>query len=176
MGNLLSFRKNLNNKILMVGLDNAGKTTILYILKDYGNFVSSTYFLPIDTLIMESKRIEIVAMDMSYSARYFKNALKEELFNTHALIYILDSNDKQNFSSAKFEFDHLRIDPLIKNKPILIFASKSDISSISEEEIISYFELEKIDDHEWHLQFCSAFTSEGIFEGLDWLMKKMQNI
>lgn len=43
-------------------------------------------------------------------------------------------------------------------------------------DIISKYQLDKINDHIWHIQGCSGKSGEGLLEGLQWLSDKIVNV
>ena len=62
----------------------------------------------------------------------------------------------------------------MKNTVILIYANKQDLSGAKGvNEIIRIYELDKIKDHIWHVQPCSAQTGEGLVTGMKWLSDQL---
>lgn len=56
----------------------------------------------------------------------------------------------------------------------MVFANKQDSeNSKSIPELAKIYEFDKIKDHEWHIQACSAKTGEGLVSGLEWLSERL---
>ena len=43
-------------------------------------------------------------------------------------------------------------------------------------ELTERMSLDSIKEHNWHIQSCCALTGEGLFEGLDWLVKNFEDV
>jgi len=74
------------------------------------------------------------------------------------------------------EFFNLLIHNDLKDAVILIFANKKDLPTAKNAaELSDLFSLHEIKGHEWHIQPCCALTGEGLPEGLDWLIEKLDH-
>jgi len=210
MGNLIhKIAKKLTHqiketKIIIVGLDGAGKTTILYKLK-LGKIVTTTPTIGFNVETVKYKKLLFKVWDVGGQER-IRCLWQRYYYDTQGIIFVIDSNDierinnnyndyykpsnnsnnnnNNNINNTKnFINQHCACDALkqllndssLNDCPLLIFANKQDLSSsLSEEEIIDRLELNKITDRKWHLQPTCAVTGEGIFEGLTWLSKKVK--
>lgn len=115
-------------QVLVVGLDNSGKSTILNHLKPPES--KSTDVVPTVGFNVErfkSKTLTLTAFDMSGQGRY-RNLWENYYKECHGVIFVVDSADRMRIVVAKEELDEL-----LKNKdlagrrvPILFFANKMD--------------------------------------------------
>lgn len=98
--------------------------------------------------------------------------------NTDALIYVVDSADRERIGRAASEFRSIIEDPLMRRSAILVFANKQDLPrALTHVEVCEALGLPGIKDRRWHVQGAIATRGEGLYEGLDWLsgtLKQMQ--
>ncbi|KAF7838069.1 ADP-ribosylation factor 1 [Senna tora] len=138
---------NKEARILVLGLDNAGKTTILYRLQ-MGEVVSTIPSWP-------------------YWRCYFPN--------TQAIIYVVDSSDTDRLVIAKEEFHAILEEEELKGAVVLIFANKQDLpGALDDAAVTEALELHKIKNRQWSIFKASAIKGEGLFEGLDWLSNTLK--
>ncbi|KAH7544619.1 hypothetical protein FEM48_Zijuj01G0004900 [Ziziphus jujuba var. spinosa] len=171
---------NKEARILVLGLDNAGKTTILYRLQ-MGEVVStipSWYSFPVVFKILATigfnvetvqyNNIKFQVWDLGgqtsirpYWRCYFPN--------TQAIIYVVDSSDTDRLVIAKEEFHAILEEEELKGAVVLIFANKQDLpGALDDAAITEALELHKIKSRQWAIFKTSALKGEGLFEGLDW--------
>ncbi|EGC28633.1 hypothetical protein DICPUDRAFT_90855 [Dictyostelium purpureum] len=157
---LLTVLKKLKQKekelrILMLGLDNAGKTTIL---KKFNGeditTISPTLGFNIQTLMYKEYKLNIWDIGGQKTLRsYWRNYYEEN----DAVIWVIDSSDIRRFDDCA---------------SFLVFANKQDLDgALSCAQISSYLDLEELNTHHWEIKSCSAVTGEGLEEGIDWVVK-----
>jgi len=167
------FTKNRNNfKIIILGLQEAGKTTILYRLS-LGQFVQTSPTIGSNVEELTYNNVKFQAWDLGGQESI--RALWDVYYvNTDAVIYVIDSKDDENFEISKSEFYKVLANKNIKNSVILIFANKQDLPGAKNiNKIIEDYELNKIKDHIWHIQPCSAVNGEGLVNGIKWLSDQL---
>ena len=128
MGNLFTTIKNKfdppkKQRILMLGLDGVGKTTILYKLK-LGEVISNIPTIGFNVETVTYKNIELKCWDMGGRDR-IRPLWKHYMQDTTALIFVVDSNDTERMSyeyhgSACHELHHFLQEPQLKDVPVLI--------------------------------------------------------
>ena len=60
----------------------------------------------------------------------------------------------------------------LKNVPMLVFANKQDLQfALEADQVMDTLKLSEIADRTWNIQACSAFTKEGLSDGMEWLIK-----
>lgn len=180
---LLSLLKKLqrNNdneaRLLVLGLDNSGKTTILSYLSsptDVSEDIMPTKGFNVKTVNHQGK-ISLNLWDIGGQTclrPYWRNYLS----NTSALIYVVDSSDATRMEESRVELKQLLEDEKLHRVPMLIFANKSDLfSAFTTEEITQCLQLADIDDRAWTIHSCSAKTGKGIQEGMEWIVERLDD-
>ena len=168
------FGSKKKSRVLVVGLDNSGKTTIINHLKpkkvaSAGAEITPTVGFQVEEFAKNN--INFTMYDMSGQSRY--RSLWEHYYNdVQAIIFVLDSTDRLRLCVAKEELQQLLShDDIRKTRaPVLFFANKMDVSgAVTPEEIMDELELDKIRDKPWHIQQSNAVTGSGVDEGVEWL-------
>ena len=167
------FSRSKNNfKIIILGIQNAGKTTILYRLS-IGQLVKTTPTIGSNVEEISYNNIKFQAWDLG-GQESMRSVWDLYYMNTDGIIYVIDSNDTDTIEDSKAQFKKLLENEALKNAVILIFANKQDIISAKKvSELIKIYELDTIKDHVWNIQPCSAETGEGLLSGLKWLSDEL---
>ncbi|KAL5530739.1 ARL2 [Sanghuangporus sanghuang] len=173
MGLLTIIRKNRMKekemRILFLGLDNAGKTTILKKLNNEDVMsVSPTLGFNIKTFIHGRYTLNIWDVGGQRTLRpYWRNYFEQ----TDAVVWVVDSSDRMRMSDCKEELYKLLTEDRLAGASLLIFANKQDISgAMTSTEIRDMLGLPSIRSHSWRIWSCSAMTGENLVEGLDWVV------
>ncbi|GAK61993.1 GTP-binding protein [Moesziomyces antarcticus] len=160
-------------RFLFLGLDNAGKTTILKKLQnkpqDEIEAISPTLGFSIQTFQYGTYHLNVWDIGGQKSLRpYWKNYFEK----TDAIIWVVDSSDTARLTDCKLELDNLLKEERLHGATILIFANKQDIpGALSAEQIKKHLELDNVSSHSWRIQPCSAYTGDHLVDGLDWTVK-----
>ena len=86
----------------------------------------------------------------------------------------MDSADRRRLEETGVELGSLLEEAKMAGVPILVFANKQDLlNAIAASEVSTALNLHTIRDRQWHIQSCSAKTGEGLQEGMEWIVKKM---
>ncbi|XP_059619641.1 ADP-ribosylation factor-like protein 6 [Phlebotomus argentipes] len=164
--------------ILVVGLNNSGKSTIVNHLKHPDE--KSTVTVPTVGFSVEkfqNQGVSFTAFDMSGAGRY--RSLWEHHFKScHAIVFVIDSSDRMRLVVVKDELDILTHHPDIAHRkvPILFFANKMDCpDALSSVKIAAALGLEKIKDKPWHISSSNALTGEGLQDGVQWLVSEIRD-
>jgi len=156
-------------RILMVGLDAAGKTTILYKMK-IGEVVQTTPTIGFHVETVEYKNLKFNVWDVGGQdkiRRLWQHYYDE---NVKGIIFVVDSNDRDRMKNVKQELQHMLTEPKLQHAILLIFANKQDLpKAMSASQIAAELELNKLKTRTWFLQTASAVNGEGLHEGFDWL-------
>jgi ADP-ribosylation factor protein 1 len=122
---------------------------------------------------VKCKNIQLVSWDVGGRDR-LRPISKHFIKSANALIYIVDSADRENIAKARDEFFSLIKDEAMENACILVFANKQDIEeAMSVEEVSEKLELSSVKNNLWFIHGCSMITGDGLFEGLDWLSSRL---
>ena len=166
------FSRSRNNfKILILGIQNAGKTTILYRLS-IGQLVKTTPTIGSNVEEISYNNVKLQAWDLG-GQESIRSIWNVYFVNTDAIIYVIDTHD-ETYDESKTQFYKLLQNDALKNAIILIYANKQDLPGAKNvAEIIRIYELDTIKDHIWHIQPCSAQTGEGLITGMKWLSDQL---
>ena len=163
-------------RILVIGLDNSGKTTLINHIKPKkaATFeVTPTVGYQVEEFTKHN--LNFTVLDMSGESRY--RTLWEHYYPTvQALIFVLDSTDKVRMCVARDELDELLSHPEIKDRslPILFFANKMDVpGAMTPVDCMKTMALERISNKAWHITSSNALTGTGVDEGVGWLAEKL---
>ena len=178
MGFLLSkiiefFTKSRNNfKIIILGMQNAGKTTILYRLS-LGQLVKTTPTIGSNVEELTHNNVKFQAWDLG-GQESTRSVWDVYYMSTDAVVYVIDSQDDENFEESKAQFHKVISHPNLKNTIILIFANKQDLPGAKDvNKLIEDYEFDKIKNHIWKIQSCSALKGEGLISGIKWLSEQL---
>ena len=156
-------------RILILGLDNAGKTTIVKKFNGEDiHSISPTLGFQIKTLYFEGYKLSIWDVGGQVSIRtYWRNFFEE----TDGLIWVVDSSDKSRLEMCREELHDLLKAEKLAGASLLVFYNKSDIEgSLSLDEIKNYLGLEEIKSRHWAILPSSAITGSGLFQGMKWMI------
>ena len=168
-------------QILILGLDNAGKTTTLEQLKA---IYKKTNPLPFDKIPptiglnlgkMDIENCKAIFWDIGGQAS-FRVIWDKYYSEAHGLLFVVDSSDEQRLDEAKATVEGLVRHTDLKGIPILVMANKQDIDSACTEDVIrDIFDIDNVArSRPCHVQLCSAYTREGLEDGISWLINKIK--
>ena len=159
-------------RILMVGLDAAGKTTILYKLK-LGEVVTTIPTIGFNVEQVDYKNISFTVWDVGGQDK-IRPLWRHYYQNTEGLIFVVDSNDKDRIDAAREELQKMLQEDELKDSVVLVFANKQDLpGAVTTSEVANKLGLTAHKKHDWFVQGCSATKGDGIYEGLDWMCKAL---
>ena len=166
-------------QIIVLGLDNSGKTTILNRLKpenEQHHDIVPTVGFTVEQF--QSKSLKFTAFDMSGQGRY-RNLWEAYYKDCNGIIFVIDSSDKLRLAVAKDELELLLENEYIRNRriPILFFANKKDKrDAMSSVKCSAVLGLDEIRDKPWHICASNALTGEGLDEGLSWFADQVKEV
>ncbi|NXO49675.1 AR13B protein, partial [Aramus guarauna] len=164
--------------LIMVGLDNAGKTaTVRGIQGESPEDVAPTVgFSKID---LKQGRFEVTIFDLGGGKR-IRNIWRNYYAESYGVIFVVDSSDIERMEETKQAMIEVLNSPKISGKPVLVLANKQDREgALSEADVIESLSLEKlVNEHKCLCQIepCSAIMGCGkkidksIKKGLYWLL------
>lgn len=153
--------------ILMLGLDSAGKSTLLYKFRYEDAFQTMpTIGFNVD-MIEVGKNLTLTFWDVG-GQKKMRELWSNFLEDTDGLLYVVDSSDKWRLEESRREFELILKNESIKNVPVVVLANKQDLpGALNAEEITRRFKMKKYcSDRNWYVQPCCAITGEGLAEAL----------
>jgi small GTP-binding protein len=163
---------------MIVGLDNAGKTTILNHLKKDRDVVSTVAEHTIPTIgynveTIQYKQVSFTLYDCGGQQKV-RHLWRQFYQDANCVIFVVDLNDKDRIEEAREELHNMMSDELLKNASLLVYANKSDLpNAISENELCSALRLREMTGRTWFVQKSVATTGLGIFDGLEWINRAL---
>eukprot|EP00803_Ostreobium_quekettii_P011219 evm.model.scf_1791.4 EVM.evm.TU.scf_1791.4 scf_1791:24638-26871(+) len=161
-------------RILVLGLDNAGKTTILYRLQ-LGEVVSTipTIGFNVETVTYKNIKFQVWDLGGQTSIRPYWRCYYP---NTQAIIYVVDSCDVDRISLSREEFHAILEEEELKDAMILVYANKQDLpGALDDAAVAEGLGLHQIKNRDWSIFKTSAIKGVGLFEGLDWLTNMLKS-
>jgi len=154
---------------LILGLDNSGKTTILYKLQ-MGEVVTTvpTIGFNVETVQYKNLRFQVWDLGGQTSIRPYWRCYYQ---NTSAVIYVVDSADTERLSLSKQELVAMLEEEELKDAALLVFANKQDLPNALPSNVVAErLGLASLKSRHWAIFNTSAIKGDGIFGGLDWLV------
>jgi ADP-ribosylation factor-like protein 2 len=156
-------------RLLTLGLDNSGKTTIIKsILGQDPTETSPTLGFTINTLKYKNYTINFWDIGGQTTIRsYWRNYFEE----TDGVIWVVDSSDKLRLKDCKEELHNLLKQDKLAGATLIVLCNKQDISgALKVEEIKNILELDSITTRHWKIMPCCGLTGEGLASGMEWIM------
>ena len=179
MGNIVSsyysqlmsyFDKKAN--ILMLGLDSAGKTTILYKLK-LDTVVTTIPTIGFNVESVKFKSLNMTIWDVGGQEK-IRSLWRHYYQNVDAVIFVIDSNDGGRLDEVSKELHSLMAEDQLRDVTLLLLCNKQDLPHAETVQTINEkLGLMKI-KQKWYVQPTSALYNEGIMDGLDWLYNNIE--
>lgn len=158
-------------RIVMVGLDAVGKTTVLYKLK-LGEVVTTIPTIGFNVETVEYKNISFTVWDIGGQNKI--RALWKHYFQgTDGIIFVVDATDKERVDEARRELHSMFQDTELRDVALLVLANKQDLpNAMPSEELKDKLQFDKLRS-KWYLQPTCATKGSGLYEGLDWLSNEL---
>jgi len=161
-------------RILMVGLDAAGKTTTLYKLK-LGEIVTTIPTIGFNVETVQYKNINFTVWDVGGQDK-IRPLWRHYYLNTQGVIYIVDSNDRGRIEEAALELHKVLRENDMRDVALLVLANKQDMpQALSVAEITEKLGLNSLKSRQWFIQASCAKSGDGLYQGLDWLSGALKN-
>ena len=170
--------------ILILGLDNAGKTTFLETLKKESNLNSK----PLDRItptvgqnvatipIPNTKGKKLLKLWDVGGQDSFRSMWPKYYAKCHGIIFIVDSTDESRITEWKETLTSVMMDDEVEGIPILMLANKQDRSDRMEiQDIKEIFNqiAEHLSARDSRVLPVSALTGEGVSDAMDWLTPRL---
>ncbi|XP_074772023.1 ADP-ribosylation factor-like protein 3 isoform X4 [Athene noctua] len=138
-------------RIVLLGLDNAGKTTLLkHLASEEVSTITPTQGFNIKSI--HSHGFKLNVWDIG-GQRSIRPHWRKYLGSTDLLIYVIDSADQKRFEET--------------GQDLLTAAPAAEIAE--------GLSLHTYRDREWQIQACSALSGEGVQDGMNWISSQIMN-
>jgi len=167
-------------KLLLLGLDAAGKTTLLHKLSSRKDVASTVPTIGFNVETLNVKGQVFTAWDVG--GRGHLRALFRHYYpGTDAIVFVVDSNDPYRFDQARDELQRILQEKELESVPLLVFCNKQDLpNAVALAKIAERLELVSNEVHlglvhrHWKCVPCTANKGEGVHEGLQWLFEAIR--
>jgi len=164
--------------MLFIGLDNAGKTTLMHMLRDNKLQV----FMPTQKAITEELcmgNIVFTAYDLG-GHEIARRVWRDFYVDVDAIVFLIDAASPERFKESKLELDELLHNEDLRDVPFLVLGNKIDCAEAVEEHTLrSEFDLTRtygkgiggqvVDVRPLEVFMCSVVKRQGYKEGFNWL-------
>ncbi|XP_043107702.1 ADP-ribosylation factor 4-like [Puntigrus tetrazona] len=159
-------------RLLMVGLDAAGKTTVLYKLK-LGEVVTTIPTIGFNVETVEYRNISFTVWDVG-GQDVIRRLWRHYYQNTKGLIFVVDSSDRDRIETAAEELNAMLAEDEMRDALLLVLANKQDLpKAMQVHELTDRLGLHALRGRQWFVQATCAVQGSGLYEGLDWLSDQL---
>ncbi|KAI9314044.1 ADP-ribosylation factor family-domain-containing protein [Dichotomocladium elegans] len=168
--------------VLIIGLENAGKTTLLERIKSIflgvpglaPERIAPTVGLNIGRVDIKSSRINFWDLGGQRDLR----SLWERYYpECHGIVFVVDSTEHKRLDECRETFEKIITNDRVEGVPILMLANKQDVEgALRVEEIKEVFNqiAVKLGARDSRVLPVSALKGEGVREAVDWLILRLQ--
>jgi len=161
-------------RVLLLGLDSAGKTTILYSLK-CGEPVKTVPTIGFNIETVNYQGLELNIWDVGGQDK-LRDLWRHYYPGTNGIIFVVDSADKTRLNTAKEELHLLMNEHELQYATLVVVANKQDLpNALKKAEVAKALELDKISRKNECFE-ATAKENKGLTDALDWLTQNMQAI
>ncbi|XP_034035789.1 ADP-ribosylation factor-like protein 11 isoform X1 [Thalassophryne amazonica] len=171
---LLQSRSHESPQVILVGLDSAGKSTLLArLLTGQVMETSPTIGFNVGTMNLDKKHSLTLwdvggQKDMRPNWRYY-------LDNCKALVFMVDSSDRARMPEAQKALKKILSDERMRDVPLMVLANKKDLpNSMTIREISTQLDLDSYTDRPWEIQACSALKGLGLQQAIMSVAKQIK--
>jgi len=161
-------------RILILGLDGAGKTTLLYRLQ-VGEVVTTipTIGFNVEQVTYKNLKFQVWDLGGQTSIRPYWRCYYS---NTDAIIYVVDSGDRDRMGISKQELVSMLEEEELKSAILVVLANKQDIEgAMSVTEVHQALGLESLKNRTFQIFKASAVKGDGLEESMEWLSNALVN-
>ncbi|XP_004542692.2 ADP-ribosylation factor-like protein 14 [Maylandia zebra] len=155
-------------QVLLLGLDNAGKSTLLYKLK-HNTSVSTVPTIGFNVEMLEARKnrrkIAITIWDIGGQGN-MRDHWPNFYQNAGAIVFVVDSADQERLNEAQRELERTLRNDELRGRPLILLANKQDVGgALNVTEMKDRFNMRKIcQERDCFVQPCSASTGFGVEE------------
>jgi ADP-ribosylation factor protein 1 len=167
-----------DKKICLIGLDGAGKTTVLsyFRFNEAPGATVPTIGFNVETL--EIGGCSICVWDIGGQDK-IRKLWHHYYENTNGVIFVVDSLDRDRMGEARDELRKVMEHDAMVGVPVLVYANKQDLpGAMGAQQMEKELDLSTIcksasNNHSFMVWACTAVNGQGLYEGIDWLADQM---
>lgn len=160
--------KNKEARVLLIGLDAAGKTSILYRMK-LGEVVTTIPTIGFNVETINYKNISFTAWDVGGRDK-IRPLYRHYYVNTQALIFVIDSNDRERIKDARETLDSMIREDELRDSILVVLANKQDLeNAMSVDEVKKEIGFDDIRVRAKTVIGTCAITGQGLYEAFEWM-------
>ncbi|KAF9149145.1 hypothetical protein BG015_009077 [Linnemannia schmuckeri] len=179
-----------DRKILLLGLDSSGKTSILYRLHldSFGGFIPTIGF-NVENIRPPFCKEHLVLWDISGQSIQL---WRHYFLHNEALVFVVDSTDYARIREAKEALWRvLQHQDMAETRFLLVYANKQDRpNAMTVREVMEALDIENLVKtatpttgaagaagrrRRWHVQGSSALLGDGLWKGIEWLCAQIKD-
>ena len=161
--------------VACIGLDGAGKTTILY------RMAMGVYTPTMPTAAFNIESLSVAGLTLTTWDLAGQSNLRDKWVHyikaMDAIVYVVDAQDIVRLEKSRDELHRVLSHPDIQlnGAPLLIFLNKCDVQLVTKEHLKKVFEINEwvSDDREVSVCECVAKTGKNVDIGFNWLTEKI---
>lgn len=159
--------------VLILGLDNAGKTATLYALHLGEPMPYTVPTIGFNVEAVKVGKLDIKMWDIGGQDRF--RALWPHYFGqTDGIVFVVDSCDHARFETVRGELHGLLSHKDLVGKPFLILANKQDLPGVADRaQLIDALQLCNVQSSQWYVVECSAVQNDRAKLGFQWLSDQL---
>ncbi|XP_016380953.1 ADP-ribosylation factor-like protein 11 [Sinocyclocheilus rhinocerous] len=162
MGAIKSKQYKQTPQVLLMGLDTAGKSTLLY-RQQRGVVMETSPTVGFNVATVElDKKTSLAVWDVGGQGTMRPN-WKYYLEGCKVLVFVVDSSDHARMGEAQKALKKILSNEHFKGVPLMVLANKKDLpNSMTIREVSTLLELDSCTDRVWEIQACSALKGLGL--------------
>jgi small GTP-binding protein len=170
-----AYKEKNTRRVTIVGLDSAGKTTVLYFMR----YNKATSTVPTTDCLVESIRFHTATLQLwdCGGQDSLRPYWRHYMSGSHGVIFVVDSADRARVEAMQEEFSTVVQDPQLAHAAILVLANKQDIPGhMGQDEVAELLGVAGActAQQRWAVQPAVARTGEGLEDGFTWLCANMR--
>ncbi|XP_078100470.1 LOW QUALITY PROTEIN: ADP-ribosylation factor-like protein 11 [Sander vitreus] len=149
-------------QVILMGLDSAGKTTLLArLLTGQVMETSPTIGFNVGTLNLD-KKTSLTVWDVG-GQKSMRDNWSHYLDDCQALVFVVDSSDPARLPEAQKVLKKVLSEKKLKGVPLMVLANKKDLpNAMTIRQVSTQLDLARYVERPWEIQACSALKGLGL--------------